>query len=354
RKYIWVSLVFILVGLIFLIIWHPTSVSGRFFIWIVCGYMILIQPQGWGLFAFQKHYLDQQIEFIHNYPELCSYFNINTVHSAFNEFLNIGVSLGLAGLILYVFLMVGLFMILHGTKTIFLYPFISFLVVSISYFPFQIAPIMAIMILLCTAGISSSNRGKIYTLKHLNPFFICLLTEISAFIMIGNYQIYQKWKKAIDYKLPESGIFFSTIHETLQDNGLYLISHARYMNITGEQDKTLELLERADQFYSGINLSCLLSSAYERNKCLDKAEEQLKKAVLLSNGDYSMTYQLISFYLRTNNREKAVSLAVDLYNRPTSQAYYMDQYIIRKKLEELIEEQLTSHENPADAVQTKG
>ncbi|MDR1090517.1 MAG: hypothetical protein LBL79_05520, partial [Prevotella sp.] len=56
KKYFLWGLIPLTVGVFALIWWHPASVSGRLFTWMMAALMILSKPQGWGLYAFQKHY----------------------------------------------------------------------------------------------------------------------------------------------------------------------------------------------------------------------------------------------------------------------------------------------------------
>ena len=43
-----------------LIVWRPQSFMGRVYIWIVSLYMICLRPLGWGIFTFDKHYMEHK------------------------------------------------------------------------------------------------------------------------------------------------------------------------------------------------------------------------------------------------------------------------------------------------------
>ena len=102
-----VSLSFIILGL--LMVWHPESVYGRFFVWFVSLKMIIEKPLGWGIFAFEKYYPEFQASYLALNQHLPDFISPDVVHSPFNELLNIAATLGVVGLLLFIVFVVYVF-----------------------------------------------------------------------------------------------------------------------------------------------------------------------------------------------------------------------------------------------------
>ncbi|MCC8088030.1 MAG: hypothetical protein LIO79_02040, partial [Rikenellaceae bacterium] len=221
-------------GLILLILWNPTSVSGRFFIWIVSGKMLIEKPQGWGLYAFQKDYMISQIEFIENFPLLASRFNIDIVYSPFNEFLNVGGRLGIIGLILYILFIGSILIIGYKEKSIFIYPLIAFIIISLFYFSFKITPLIVMILLFSVLAINKSQYSTVAIIKKNNKAIgILFIMLFMAILMALNYNSYDTWKKAIitrkDINLSDS--LFLKSYKTLSGNGMFLYSYSDFYTV---------------------------------------------------------------------------------------------------------------------------
>lgn len=102
HKYIIIIIITIIGGLILLIYWHPISVWGRFYLWLISITMIIEKPLGWGIYGFSKYFPDFQASFTINHPQIANWLNYDIIHSGYNELLNIGVILGLPAIMLYI------------------------------------------------------------------------------------------------------------------------------------------------------------------------------------------------------------------------------------------------------------
>ncbi len=343
KKVLWICVAACFAGLTALILWHPDSVSGRIFVWIVASCMLLSKPQGYGLYAFQKYFPEAQADYMAVHPGLLSRFNIDeVVYSPFNELLGVGVSIGMIGLALY--LLFALFVVRSAlrTKTMLLYPVIAFLIVSMSYFPMKIAPIAILMVAFAAMIVSPASSKTILNIKFPAIVGMFVFASISCGLIFINYRTFDRWEKATERSGFSAettlGNSFHKAYPLLKGNGLFLFSYAEHCFDTGDLQKALCLMEKSEGYHAGIGASHLLAALYEENGETARAEEGLRKAVALSNSQYYPIWVLIMFLDRTGDSAEAYRLAVELYNRPISPAnYYADIEIIRIRLKDFID-----------------
>jgi hypothetical protein len=342
RKHLLWGLIPGVFGLIALIYWHPASVSGRFFIWIVASSMIISKPQGWGLYAFQKHYPEFQSNFILNHPKIAETFNIDVVHSSFNEFLNIGVTLGVLGLLCYVLLIIYILISAYRAHSPLLFPLISFQIVSFSYFPFQIVPLTVVFVLLMAMAINSNSTHtiKIIGIRYRVLLIISLIV-FSSFLSFSNMQNYQQWQLAVKYAQDKkthtiSDEIFKKQYPQMLGNGLFLLSYAELSDKMGDTSLSFLLLKEADNYYSDPVFLQILSSAYEKQGDINEAKRKFEIAVNMLPEQFNIAYEQILFLQRIGEKKKVYELALKLYNKPIKLTYYVDPLIIKKKLEVII------------------
>jgi Lipid A core - O-antigen ligase and related enzymes len=338
------SLLFIIpiliLGLVALIQLNPLSVSGRLFIWIVSGAMILAKPWGWGLYAFEKHYPKFQTEFILKYPELSSKFNLDMVHSPFNEFLNIGVTLGMIPFLLYIAFVLYLLYVLYRKKTPLLYPLISFQIISLSYFPFKVSSLVLIVLLFVANAVAGYfNSLKMIQIKPKTPLIIILIAF--SFLCFPNMFNYRHWRIANDYSKTEktydkSNTLFEKLYPTMKGNGLFLLSYAELAENCNDDRMFLMLMQETTNYYVDAYILRILSFAYEKNGCLDDAEEYLNLAVNMSHNNYSFRYEQMLFFHRIGKEQEAYDLAIKLYNTKSEKSIKID--IMKTDIERIIKQ----------------
>jgi len=343
KKILWLGVSICLIGLFVLIWWHPDSFWGRIFLWIVALRMFISNPLGYGLYVFQKKFPEAQIDFIAKNPNLPSCFNIDqVVYSPFNEFLNIGLSIGIIGLILYI-LFIGLILkYAYRNKTHLIYPVISFIVISLSYFPMKIAPINIIMVLISAIIVTSVYSKTIFKIRIIKAVKMLGLALAICCMICKNCHVFYQWEKAIKEvnhttEIIREDPFFKS-YSQLNGNGLFLFSYANYYFQIGDIPNAMCLLEKAEKYHTSISLSLFMSNLHKKMNELEKAEMCLNKAIALSNGQFNPTYELFVFLIKVGEKEEAYKLAVQLYNKPINSTYYADMNIIKLRLKHFIDE----------------
>lgn len=342
RIYILSGILTLIIGFIFLVNWHSISVLGRCYIWVVALSMVLSKPFGWGPYAFEKYYPEYQSIFTVQHPNIAKALNYDIVHSPYNEFLNITVTIGIIGLVLYLLLVAYVLITAYRTKSPLIYPLVSFQIVSLSYFPFKIIPLTVIYIICCSIVISTD---KFYRIRITNiliklkssvfyiivPVIICFLTGAFSFV---------NWKKGIEqsdkietyYNACES---FEKCYPFLKNNGRFLISFAE-LKYKMKNDSALTLMEEADKYFSDVAFLHNLAVLYEQSGRIADAKMKYKLAVNMSPNNADIGYAQILFLQRVGDIDEAYQLATLLRKRIINTPFKSDNKLILEKLNKFI------------------
>lgn len=338
----------ILLFLLFLLIaWHPESVFGRFFLWHVAIKMIVAKPLGWGLLAFERDFPMFQAEILSNKPDIIQVFSPQVVHSPFNEFLNVGVTLGLIGIVLVCILLFLVFKRLIKTKSILLYPILVFVVVSMFYFPFKISPLIALVIPII-AWVTNNDHCyfKVNLRKTIGELFLLLIIIISA---IGGakafemHKCYKQWQKAYLITLDNNSgkaaePIFLHLYPKLKTDGRFLITYSNLIKDSGNVNEAVELLEEANQYFCDIGLSLGLAQLYEIQGLYDKAEAKYDLAMSLSPGRFTAAYKKILFLNRIGRSDEANAIAAKLIKMPVEDSQFAETYVIMGRLRKMLKD----------------
>jgi Lipid A core - O-antigen ligase and related enzymes len=321
-------------GLIALIWWHPESVVGRLFVWWISLRMFFARPTGWGLYAFEKHYPEFQADYLskNTFPDI---FHPEVVHSSFNEFFNIGVTMGVVGLAFTLLLVAYLLFASYKERSLLLYPACAFLTISMTYFPLSIAPVAMMGILLAALINGNCSTGSLFVIRFNGMKYWMIPLMISVILLTwNNYHVYHQWQTAFNTKSNER---FEKIYPSLKGNGRYLITWAREREIANDSIKALSLMKEAEQFFCDNIFLRNLALACEKNGDIEEAKLLFDKAVNMVPGDFNSSYVRILFLQRIELHEEAYQAAIKLYQQPVRSKYYADPFIIKSKLKKIIQ-----------------
>lgn len=310
------------VAFVFLVMWHPVSFLGRVYVWIVFLWMMVTRPLGWGIHAFDKHYMEQQAMFTVANPGVASALNYDNVDSPYNEFLNIGVMLGVAAMLIYVWLVAMLLLTLHRNRSGLFYPLLTFQVLSLSYFPFSIAPLMALYVALCGCAVNLYSPCIFRMKCRLGVArFIGVAASVSvALVVAGSWIALEKWKEARAFSdcATVSGRCYESVWPLLKDNGRFLVSFANMEFGSGDSVAALSLLQRAERCHTGEAFLLYVAEMQESNGCMAEAKRNLLLAANMTRLNAEATYFQISFLLRNGLRAEAVRAAASFMERVRS------------------------------------
>ncbi len=324
-----------------LIYWRPESVFGRLFVWYISVLMIIKRPQGWGAFAFEKHYPEFQASYLstHNIPD---YITPDIVHSPFNEFLNIGVTLGILGLLIYTVLIVLL--LYYSRKSNLLYPIVAFIMISVSYFPFSISPLMLIIVPV-VAFISNGVKPIIKFRVGVSSYRIILLILISltAFLLtnvIKSKVKFNKWQEAVIISRSNGDVEqdFQELYPSMKTNGRFLLTYANFQYKKGKTDEALQLMEEAQVCFCDIRSSINLAKLYNELGMYNNALEKYNLAINIAPDKFNSHHEKILFFIENKQFKEAYELCVKLENRNIKKSVYIDPYIIKERVRKYKEE----------------
>jgi len=354
----WVILLMLvfLVVLGLLILWHPESVYGRLFIWFVSLKMILVKPFGWGLYAFEKNYPEFQASFLSNNQNIPKIISPELVHSPFNEFLHIGVVMGIPGMLIFAILVVLLFFLAIKSRSVLIYPLLIFFVVSLSYFPFFIAPLVALIIPMLVSVSLKSNllfklslTGKLSKIPGVGLLGLSILMitlSISSFIDL------KKWQKAVIFSgsentLSDSENTFREIYPRMKRNGRFLISYSNLKYKQGDNRNALKFLEEAEHLFCDISISIRLARFYQKSGNYAAAEKMLDQAINIAPKSFEAYYEKILFLRNIGDLQRAYLETLKFIKRPQSKSLYPDEEILKSRLKSWIYdyEQKELHQN---------
>ncbi len=345
KRQLLTGVVGILISILFLIYWHPISVLGRFYIWVVSLSMLINKPLGWGAYAFEKYYPEYQAQFTVQHPQIVNMLNYDIVHSPYNEFLNIAVTSGVIGLLLYVLFTLFIMRLAYNKKSIFLFPLITFQILSLTYFPFRIIPLTVIYVICCASVVSSYHPKQDFILsisfrvKRLSTYIITCLVALCTGYCTYCFYHWQDGIKLMDKKEYAKAYFsFEKSYFLLQNNGRFLISLAELEYKRGEYNTTLQLMEEANKYFSDIPLLHNLAMLYEQKGMIDKAKEKLNLAVNMSPDNIDIRFAQIQFLQRIGEKEKALQKAIDLRNRIKKETQDNNSIITLISLDKLIDQ----------------
>ncbi len=335
------SITFVL--LVLLIYWHPESVYGRFFIWFISIKMIIQKPFGWGVFAFEKHYPEFQASYLSANQNLLDVINPDIIHSPFNEFLNVGVTLGIIGLSLYVNIVVFVFYYAIKSRSPLIYPLFIFLVVSMFYFPFKIAPLIVLVVPFVSV---ISGRIKVASKKKLSvsgkilfiPLFLFSLFFVSN--SVSKFKNYKSWQQAVLFSrkgdLIQSERLFSSLYPEMKENGRFFITYSNLKYRQGFPEKALTLLEESESYFCDITLSLKFATLYKELGLYDQAEKKFDLAINIAPNNFTAPYEKILFLESIGEHERAYRESQDLVNKPIRSYAYVNPIIIKSRLKKLI------------------
>lgn len=331
--------------LIFLLfIWHPESVLGRFFIWLVSVKMITLKPFGWGLFAFDRDFPLLQASVIPEAESMMKLFTPEVVHSSFNELLNVGVTMGVIPLILFLVLCHIIFINLLKMKYIIVYPILAFFVISLTYFPFKIAPIIVIIIPLiayishkepkCLHLKLSGVYGTLLLLFMFSASLALAVKTIHATKTFNRWQYCYSIMSSVDSNLELEHLFVQ-LYPELRNEGRFLITYSNYLQGIGKTNESLELLEEATYYFSDITLYLQLAHLYEHLGFVTLAEEKYNVAISLAPTKLKAAYEKVLFLHRTGQLNDAYNAILEILSRPVESSVFADNYIIISHLKKL-------------------
>lgn len=301
----------------------PLSVSGRVFIWKICGKAICEKPLfGHGIDRFQYTY---------NYYQSLYFSNGNGSEQekmlagdglfAFNDFIQIIIEQGFFGFLIFILLIISLTRVSsnnYAIEKIFLGCIISIIVCSLFSYPLQRLSTLFLFFLFITI-ISSNNINYVFKLNSLVSKTLLILTVvITILLIIGKFEClkYNKlWKKAYNMQLNESAKslkIYNDIYSYMKNNSSFLYNYGNSLLSNGENEKCKFVLEKASQNLNNSNLYMLLGDVYENTGNYVLSQKYFELASFTVPHLFYPRYRLILLYHSQGLYKEAYQSSVEM------------------------------------------
>lgn len=338
RKYRWGIIAIGLIGCFSLYMLKKDSAEGRLLIWNITTKMILDKPWGFGIGGFNAHYMNYQVDYFKTTDNEYLVSLANNIYEPFNEYLKIGVEFGIIILLLFLFWIIKIWRSsndgdeeIHGKKIL----MILLLFCLVSY-PLKYPFVWVIL----GYALSLIARGKKTTCR-LKWYYVFPIYFILTGIVIYNALLSYQWKKAFDLSA-KSAITKELImkYENLiyldSKNPIYIYNYASSLYSLEDYEKSISILEFAQNNLSNYDLSLLLGYNYYRIEDYDLSERYFENSHYMCPNRFIPLYHLLKVYEKTKDNIKADSIAHIIYFKPVKIESPTIKFIKQEALERLV------------------
>ena len=275
----------------------PDSANGRLLIWSATLDMIAQKPLfGWGAGAFKAHYMDFQAAWLMRHPGSKAAMLAGNVPVAYNEYLNLLVCYGLAGLATCA--AGAMWLIRSGyrkpsrSKTSALLELLAIAVMSLSSYPLTYA------LTWVAIGLSLVPFAKPYRFK--SGFLVIAASCFAAIGMAatGAYiHAMHRWSE-LSLSAPTQRVLrgYSELTPWLGSNPYFLYNHAVMLLDADSTEKALLVAENCDKQWDDYDLELLLADIHTARPNAAAAIAHYHKAGLMCPSRFVPPYELMNAY----------------------------------------------------------
>jgi len=319
---------------------RPLSVAGRALVWKVSAQKFMESPlSGQGYSSFKKQYNRWQGEYFRqdtlrmeetslNVHETASYLAGN-VETAYNEYLEIGVESGIAGLFLFLSCVtVGVLQAvrtIRQTKDLFLIGSLgglsSILMAGLFSYPLKCLPVLCLffVFLAIVSGPvyhRSGTQRSISQFLHVAKIPIAIFSFLTGILLLHySLRIFQlkQWELAsVSFAggdLGTAGNEYSSAYPCFCDEPLFLLDYSQCSNQSGEFKTSLQLLQKAKRLTSDPRLYLLSGQAFQGDGQDDSAVKEYTFAHYIQPDRLFPEYLLASLYSKQKDTLSAIYYA---------------------------------------------
>lgn len=295
KRFITISLIALLlfaVGLSHLYQIKQNSADGRLLIWKVTTQAFIKQPyKGVGLGGFAAAYAETQAQYLSSGKATDHEKKIaGSPQYAFNEYLQMALEQGIAGVTLFLFLIgtVGYWGVknrqIGATGSL-----LALAVFSFSAYPLQLPSFWVVLVFISVICIGSPKPGiqKARWDKQINLRFVGVLAALFSFLISylqkDQYDAYKAWgvtKILYNNRAYElAAQKYETIYPMLSHEPTFLFEYAQSVSKSGDPKKANELLNRATQLSADPMIHYMIAKNNQTLGCYLEAEKRLCYAI---------------------------------------------------------------------------
>lgn len=308
------------------------SASGRLFIWEVSTEMIKNKPLfGHGYDSYIYQHNNYQASYFENNPNATekAYLADNTTY-AFNEFIQISSDLGIAGLLLFLIIIIIALRAPDNTNTLTKntvsqsakLTLLTLLIEALFSYPLRSLPSLILLYygLACISGTAYFKKNFEISFHRLNIRVISLAGGLLLFsiyyIQIQRFNAEKHWHSSFLKKNQISAQDFERtyfdLYPVMKYNKYFLFNYGTEMIVRGKYEKGVKILSEVLPVLNDTDIHIYLGHAYEQLGQLNKAEEHFKKATFIVPSKFFPKYNLVKLYGKMNRTREAIALASEI------------------------------------------
>ena len=301
------------------------SADGRFLLWKISSKVILDKPIfGTGIGKFGAAYGEQQTDYFTSLERPEAEIAVaEGANGSFNDYLQIGASLGISGLILFLLLVSSIFYGCRGVNQGGIYAISAILIFGFASYPFTLISFQVVLVTLF--AISSGNSRWIFgviTISYKTAIVIggCLLLICVYCYMTINQveEKYKEWQLAKqlynmqNYEAANEG--FIELYPDLYEYPEFLFEFGRSMNKTGYYTASNDILKQASEKICDPMIYNVMGNNYKALENFSAAEYCYQKAHdIVPNRIYPL-HLLANLYFDSGQTEKALLMSQMIIN----------------------------------------
>ncbi len=242
---------------------------------------------------------------------------------AFNEYVQMAVELGLAGLILFLS-MIGFGGLLRSRSLSSCYsPLITLLVFAAFSYPFSVLPLGILFVFLLALQASSSKTVSIALpvwLRVAGLIFCLCFTAYGAYQVLSKRTAYREWTssqlfyQAGAYK--EATKAYRALYPSLRHEKTFLFEYGQCLSKTEQYDESNRTFEQYLHYGSDPMVYNCMGNNDKATGAYQQAENAyIRASQIVPNRHYPL-YQLMKLYQETGQADRAQAMAKTLLEKP--------------------------------------
>lgn len=314
------------------------SADGRLFIWKCAWRMVENKPLcGYGLGAFEAHYMDYQAQYFGEYPNSKFIMLADNVKHVFNGFLSIGIQFGILGWLLLGILVAflvycyqkaqsletqiaGLSLLGVGVFACFSYPFM---------YPFVWIIVIGDIAIL----IYNAYSPNFFYRKTMRILLASILVICSSFLLYKLYfriRVEIEWREVVNKSLKGQTIEmlprYQQLMTQLGDVPYFLYNYAVELYIAGYYNSSLEVAKQCRKYWADYDLELLQGEILSKLGNVKESEYHYRLASQMCPVRFIPLFRLYVIYKEQGYVNKARKMALQILGKPIK----VDSPIIQK------------------------
>jgi O-antigen ligase len=289
------------------------SADSRLFSWQISARVIAANPvSGAGAGYFGGAYARQQAQYFSENPESKYLYVADCPAYAFNEYLQIGAELGLAGLALFAVIVITALRHVFKNPNPFHYGSIAILVFAFTSYPFHLIPLLILFIVSNAARESKSLSGCLTArIFFVTMFVAAFAVWTGARPLMNDYtkaqSEWQKLKTLYGMEIYDTG-GYEEIYSVLKYDHRFLFEYGHSLNKVGEHERSNGILRQGAKLSNDPMFHNVMGNNYLALNEYERAEKSYETAYHTVPGRIYPLYLLAKLYIEKGDHVKALDM----------------------------------------------